>query len=294
MAMASSIDRLLYGIPVWLRWLLGINIAVAVIIGLGGLWAVIAQQTPADTSWLYLPPSFSGLAEKPWTLFTYMFTHVNFWHLFFNMIWLWWFGMLLESCGPKLTLALYLGGGIAGALLFITVSSATGDSSGAGLCGASASILAMMGATAVLMPRREVRFLFGWTRLLWLTIAAIALTFLGSLMPGTASFPAHLGGFLFGLATASVYKFKYYGHSCVNTHREARIAEQPQPQQTAGSLWSSPEALTREQKQTVSDPEEQLDLLLDKIRISGYDSLSSKEKTKLHVLSQQLKEKTQR
>lgn len=294
MAMASSIDRLLDGIPVWLRWLLGINIAIAAIIGLGGLWAVIVQQTPADTSWLYLPPSFRGLTEKPWTLFTYMFTHVNFWHLLFNMIWLWWFGMFLESFGPRLTLTLYLGGGIAGALLFITVSTATGDSSGAGLCGASASILAMMGATAVLMPRLKVRFLFGWTRLLWLTIAAIALTFLGSLMPGTASFPAHLGGLLFGIITASVYKFKYYGHSCVNTYRKDNIAEQTQPQQTAGSLWSTPEALLSKQKQTATDPEEQLDLLLDKIRISGYDSLSSKEKTKLHVLSEQLKEKTQR
>lgn len=73
---------------------------------------------------LYLPLSyFSNDLFRPWQLATHMFSHVQFWHLFFNMFSLWMFGSILEQVlGPKRFLAYYLITGFGGAFLYMLVN----------------------------------------------------------------------------------------------------------------------------------------------------------------------------
>ena len=116
---------------------------------------------------LALPASFTRFIFQPWSLFTYMFMHAGFMHILFNMLWLYWFGQLfLYFFSGKHLRGLYILGGICGGLLYMIsynifpyfypmVETST-------LVGASASVLAIVVATAYREPNYPVRlFLFG-------------------------------------------------------------------------------------------------------------------------------------
>ena len=104
-----------------------------------------------------------------------MFTHYSPLHILFNMLWLYWFARLIKGLTPTRLLTLYIGGGLAGGLAFLMW-----HSSPAPLCGASASVLALMTAAAILDPDRRLGlFLVGEIKLKWIAVGAIALTMLG-------------------------------------------------------------------------------------------------------------------
>ncbi len=70
--------------------------------------------------WLAVPADMGKLITRPWTIFTYMFLHYDFWHILFNMLWLFWFGKIfLEYLNQRQLLSTYLFGGLAGAAFFI-------------------------------------------------------------------------------------------------------------------------------------------------------------------------------
>ena len=69
---------------------------------------------------LALPASTAVLSLKPWSLLTYMFLHLDFFHILFNMLWLYWFGKIfLEYMNSRQLLVTYILGGIAGGALYI-------------------------------------------------------------------------------------------------------------------------------------------------------------------------------
>ena len=69
--------------------------------------------------WLALPSDPILFITRPWTLLSYMFMHADFWHLFWNMLVLFFAGRLFtEYLGEQRLLTVYLYGGIAGGMLF--------------------------------------------------------------------------------------------------------------------------------------------------------------------------------
>src|SRR5690606_11749920 len=71
--------------------------------------------------YLFLPGSLETLVTRPWTILTYMFLHAGLWHILVNMLFLFWFGRLMEEyLGRKKVISLYFLGGIAGGLLYIS------------------------------------------------------------------------------------------------------------------------------------------------------------------------------
>ena len=91
-------------------------------------------------------------------LVTYMFMHADVLHLLFNMLWLYWFGQLfLYLFSEKHFRGVYLLGGLCGAALYILAYNVfpyfSASVQGALLIGASASVLAIAVATAVLQCR---------------------------------------------------------------------------------------------------------------------------------------------
>lgn len=156
---------------------------------------------------LALPSTAGELFRQPWTLFTYMFTQLDFWHLLVNMLWLGWFGTLYrEGKQPGRLAAVYIAGGIAGALGFIAASYLSSASSlpaspaTATLVGASAATLAVIAATTFRCPDLPVRLLFYFeVKLKWLAPISL-LTLLLPPENGTAScMAAHAAGLLSGL-----------------------------------------------------------------------------------------------
>lgn len=103
----SYLDRLVPSGAVC-QWLIGINLAVFLIQVLLGKDSQLVNHFT-----LHSPSVYEG---EIWRVFTYAFLHGDFMHIFFNMLFLWWFGSDLEEvCGPREFLAFYLGGVLAGA-----------------------------------------------------------------------------------------------------------------------------------------------------------------------------------
>ena len=143
------------------------------------------------------------------TLFTSMFMHGGFMHLFGNMLYLWIFGNNIEDYfGPIRFLVFYVVGGIAAVALHIAFS----PQSIVPLIGASGAISAVLGAYFVLYPRARVLalyFLFFFVQTAWLPASIVlgiyfVLQFINALLGwgaqagGGVAWFAHLGGFAFG------------------------------------------------------------------------------------------------
>ncbi|MFI5138462.1 MAG: rhomboid family intramembrane serine protease, partial [Sphingobacteriales bacterium] len=223
--------------------------------------------------YLLLPASLPKLLTHFWTPVTYMFMHADIWHILFNMLWFYWFGQIFEEyLGKKRTLGLYFMGGLAGAFLFIFSYNVfpffthTNEAATNVLLGASASVMAIMVATATLLPDYTIPLiLIGPVKLKWLVLFFIALDFLGITGLNAGGELAHLGGALTG--------FLYIKQLQKGNDWIGNIAKlfKPKPKLKVVSNNTS--------KRTVSLPrQEEIDLILDKISQSGYDSLSKQEK----------------
>lgn len=136
---------------------------------------------------------FGGVADGAyWQLLTSMFTHVEVWHIAFNMLALWFLGPQLEMVLGRLRfLALYLVSGLAGSVCVFWLSSEDGRT-----LGASGAVFGLLGALLV------VAYKVGGnvqTLLSWLAMNAV-ITFL---VPNV-SWQGHLGGLVGGALVGTV------------------------------------------------------------------------------------------
>jgi membrane associated rhomboid family serine protease len=138
-------------------------------------------------------------SDRPWTILTALFIHVDFWHIFGNMVTLFFFGtFLVRLIGSNWFLLLYFVGGIAGNALYLGL----GDRLIA-VVGASGAIYAVAGALVVMMPRLPVRLYFLIPLPLW---AVVLIFFVGwSFIPGVA-WQAHIGGLAVGLIAGFFFR----------------------------------------------------------------------------------------
>jgi membrane associated rhomboid family serine protease len=132
-----------------------------------------------------------NLLLRPWALVTSLFLHADIWHIFFNMLALFFFGRFLtQLVGERRFLWVYFLGGIAGNILFALLAPPFTRA-----IGASGAIYALGGTLAVMRPKVRV-FVFGIIPMpLWMAITGF---FLLSFFPMIA-WEAHLGGLLTGL-----------------------------------------------------------------------------------------------
>jgi membrane associated rhomboid family serine protease len=235
-----------------------------------------------SNEYLLLTASLHKLLTRFWTPLTYMFMHATVWHILFNMLWLYWFGQIFEDfLGRKRTLGLYLLGGFAGAFLYVlcyntlpffTHNNAAYNST---LVGASASVMCIMAATATQLPDYTLNLiLIGPIRIKWIVLFLIVLDFLGTVGPNAGGEIAHLGGAFMG--------FIYIKQLQKGNDLVAMIANifkrQPKLKIVTGNASKNPFYVPRQ---------EEIDLILDKISKSGYDSLSKQEKEILFRASKQ-------
>ena len=278
-------------------WLVTANAGVSIILMIAGLVCGYFN-IPDDwtISWFSLSADYMSVLTHPWTILTYMVTQYSPLHLLFNIIWLLWFGRIcLMVLSPRGVLKLYVAGGLAGAIFYIPASLVPGLNSAGYLCGSSASVIALMAGAAVIAPDMPLRFLFGEIRLKWLAAICILLTFAGASTTTAAGQTAHAGGLLCGLLVGwSVRKDKLTESLIPVKNGKAghpfkkKRNHQPRP--------VSPQAAQNLKRVLESRPndQERLDQLLDKIRLSGYNSLSSVEKRELNAISNRLSDRKEK
>jgi membrane associated rhomboid family serine protease len=234
-----------------------------------------------------------GHGFEIWQLFTYMFMHGGFMHIFFNMFALWIFGMELEQVlGSRKFLIYYLlcgfGGGLAN-LLIAPLFTAVGPT-----IGASGAIYGVLLAFGMMFPDRPIYVYFLLpikAKYFVLIYMAIEFFSVGS-MDGIAHF-AHLGGAVVGLVylLADGYTF---GSTFSRNRTEnmfssfSKFGQTPKRQDDYGEVSDAKVYDMKEYQNEAQKHQKQIDEILDKISKNGYQSLTDEEKKILFEASKKL------
>lgn len=154
------------------------------------IFFVLGMTIPGFSETLALRPRY--LLQQPWTSISYMFVHAGPWHLFFNMLSLYFFGPRVEDrMGSPRFLALYMVSGLGGAVLSLLTP-------GVMIVGASGATFGVFLAYAMFWPHDRILI---WGIMPVEARVLVLLTTLYSLWGGTGSFGgsiahwAHLGGY---------------------------------------------------------------------------------------------------
>jgi len=244
--------------------------------------------------WLMLPASVPEFLSKPWTLFTYFFMHERFFHILFNMLFLYWFGRIIkEFLGGGKIVSLYVLGGLAGGLFYILIYNTIPlfaeriDSSM--MLGASAGVFAVVVGAATFMPNYTMLLMFiGPVRIKYIALFYVILAFAQSTGSNAGGELAHLGGAAVGFFYIKqlqqgtdwgkgIHWFFSFVQSFFKSQPKVKVSYRKKDK---GSPFMA-SSRGQSSKPLSSTSQDEIDSILDKISHSGYESLTKEEKQKL-------------
>ncbi|MDP5157084.1 MAG: rhomboid family intramembrane serine protease [Flaviramulus sp.] len=238
----------------------------------------------SSLGWLELPSGFSNFLSKPWAIITYAFLHYDFFHILFNMLWLYFLGrMFLNLFGPKMALNIYFLGAISGGLFFMLCYNLLPNVFGerSSLLGASAAIRALLIFLCAYMPNQDIRFFMFNLKLWYVGAAIIVLDIIGLFGINAGGNLAHLGGALLGYFYAKqLIKGQDIGkgfEKIMDAFTNFFKASKKTPLKTVHKNKSKVGGYNKADFNEYNN-QKKIDVILDKISKSGYDSLNSEEK----------------
>ena len=242
-------------------------------------------QSYSFFSWFEFPVKLGDFIVQPWSIFTYAFIHYDFWHLLFNMLWLYFIGrMFVNLFNTKMALNVYFLGAIFGALLFMLGYNLfpTIFNKGTLLVGASAAVRALLIFLCVYMKDMEVRVFTFNLKLWYIGAALVTLDVLGLFGINPGGNMAHLGGALLGYFYAVQLKkgtdigkgfekmMDGFSNLFKGSTKRSNLKTVHKNKTKVGGYTKGDFSEFNKQKQ--------IDIILDKISKSGYDSLTKEEK----------------
>jgi membrane associated rhomboid family serine protease len=213
---AVTVGLIAANVVVWLwEWQTGVEKEV---LHYGYYPCSVEGPCVAPASTVHYLPWFAGV-------FTSMFMHASWIHIGGNMLFLWIFGNNVEdSMGRARFLVWYLLAGVAATATQTAVTLASTDAAGASIpnIGASGAIAGVLGAYLLLLPRASVltAFIFGliflreipavWFIGIWFLLQLVegGFSIVQPQAGGGTAFFAHVGGFVFGVATVRLFTEK--------------------------------------------------------------------------------------
>ena len=267
-----------------------INTAVWLLIQLAFMigWAFNRSDLMVEVvilDYLALPASFELLITRPWTLLTYMFLHTSFWHILFNMLWLYWFGKIfMQYLNQRQLITTYILGGLAGGLLYILAYNIfpvfETVMPQARALGASASVMAIVTAISFYIPNYTINMIFfGRVKIFYLALALFIIDFFMIRHGNAGGHIAHIGG--------AVYGFFYIYYLRKGKDISKLFPKITYRKKTGHTIKRKPRAKTKKASRPATDQsynknraakQRRIDEILDKISRSGYDSLTKEEK----------------
>lgn len=227
-------------------------------------------------NWFTLQPDFGLLLERPWTLISYGFLHVGFFHILFNMLVLYYFGNLFMDFFNSKQFLLYLILGIVsgGFIYMLSYNYLPGLSTqNSLLVGASAGVMAIVIGISSHIPHYSMSFRFiGNIKLLYIAIALVVLDVVQIPTGNAGGHLAHLGGSLLGFLMTT---YLDQGKGLISSMSGSLIKKEKKPLKT---VYKSAKKTTYTKKETKSEEQARIDSILDKISKSGYDTLTKEEK----------------
>ncbi|HPT20484.1 MAG TPA: rhomboid family intramembrane serine protease [Bacteroidales bacterium] len=278
----SSLTRLIY-----------VNIAVFILINIAAVIGFLLKNPVISDETLRLfavPSSLKVLLARPWTIMTYMFVHKDIWHILFNMLWLYWFGRIfLEYLDQKKLVAIYLLGGICGALAYVlsfNIFPAFEEIVNESIAiGASASVMAVVVAIAAYVPDYTINLLLiGRIKIKYMALAIFVLTSVMDFSVNSGGKLAHIGGALFGyFYTINLRQGRDFSKGINKIIDFLVTVFKPRPKLKV--THKKPVTDYEYNKSKVRN-QEKINSILDKISKGGYDSLTKEEKETLFKESQ--------
>jgi len=265
--------------------LIYINIGVFLLANISLLFISFSNRDLAEqiqNPWFSFPSNLNMLLLKPWTIITYMFYHVDIWHIVFNLIFFYWFGQIfLQYLDNKKLVGVYLLGGISGAIVFSIAfnfyQSATGINFNGILFGASAAIMAVAIAISAIVPNYSLNMLFiGPVKLKYIALFYIVLDIISINRENPGGHIAHLGGALFGYIFAVQYKNGKDLTKGLNSFLDG-LSSLFKFKRKMKVTYQKPFSDFDYNKQKI-DNQKEMDRILDKIAKGGYESLTKEEK----------------
>lgn len=263
--------------------LIVINVAAFLVVRLGSFFL---SESPFNFArWFVLSDDLDTLLFRPWTLITYGFLHFDFFHILFNMIWLYWFGKFaLNLFTGKRVLTVYLLGALFGGLLFVLSYNLfpVFEGNRGYLIGASGAVTALMIFIATYTPNTELR-IFSFTIKLWhIALFLFLLDLVRIPSSGNAGgLLAHVGGGIFGYTYAvQLAKGKDIGKWFEDIIDWFVNFFKPRTKKPFKTVHRTKQASKRSAAPADSktDHQKKIDSILDKIGKSGYESLTKAEK----------------
>jgi len=267
--------------------LIYINVGVFILIRLIIVFCTLFQVGNVNfVQYLQMPSSLNLLIYRPWTVLTYMFLHVDVLHILLNMLWLYWFGRIfLLYFNARQFGGLYVSGGIFGAIFFLLAYNSFPyfvNVVGSGfLMGASASVMAIVFAVSFYRKNHEINLMFfGRIKLIYLALGAFVIDLLSVVSANSGGHIAHIGGALFGVLFAMQYQkgvdITVYMNRLIDRLVNWKKTRRPHMKVTYKKQEADAAYNMRKRKEM-----DNLDEILDKLKQSGYQSLSSEEKKML-------------
>ena len=229
--------------------------------------------------WFSLPYRFSEVLSHPWSIITYGFLHHSLGHLFFNMLVLYFIAQSFANLfKPRLSFKIYILGVIFGGLAFVFVSMLFPDllRINGPLVGASAGVRACILFLCVYWPNKPIGFFSFRFPLKYLGIAMVLLDLPGLMSVNSGGTVAHIGGYLSGFLYAKQFKIGKDLGSFLDVVLD--YFKSVNKLKTVHKSKSSTMGGKQKKEFNTFLQQKQIDLILDKISKSGYDSLTQAEK----------------
>lgn len=282
-----------------------IIINVVVFVAINFLWIIFrvthAWETPdiyyTIRNFFILSADWKHNLTHPWAIITHAFFHEGFWHILWNMLFMYWFGRIVgDFIGNQRILPIYLLGGIVGGVTYFLSVNLLPYDGGVYAYGASGAVMAIVVAAGTISPDYIMRLLFlGDVKLKYIVAVLVFIDLIG--MAGTNNTGghfAHLGGALFGYIFVRQLREGNDWSIPVNNLIDRilnfynNLGQGRRPKKGPRMVYKNPVKTKKashasKKGESVSDYEdlshqEQLDAILDKIKQSGYESLSEEEK----------------
>jgi membrane associated rhomboid family serine protease len=262
--------------------IIAVNIAVFFIGRLITSFSNISKTS--SLNWLELPKEFSVFILQPWSIITYGFTHIELWHLLMNMLVLYFVGRSFSNLfSIKTSLNIYFLGIISGGFAYLLTVALFPNflNYASSLVGASAGVRATLIFLCAYMPHHEMRLGSLRFKLMYVGFVMVALDLFGLFGGNSGGNVAHLGGDLLGYFYAT------------RLRQGTDIGKGFEKIMDAFLAWFSFKKKSKlktvyKDKSKVGgynkgefnqfNNQKKVDVILDKISKSGYESLTKEEK----------------
>ena len=221
----------------------------------------------------------------PWVLITSIFLHEGFWHLLWNMLFLFWFGRIVgDLIGNHRVMPLYLLGGIFAGLIFILSAQFLpfGNHGEVYALGASGAVMALVVAAGMIAPDYGIHLIIiGEVRLKYIVAVLVVLDLISLANDSnTGGHFAHLGGAFFGYLFIVLIREGIDLSTGVNSLMASIIGlfQPVQQKRWPRLVYVQDNGKRKKTSRNEVNPQKKLDGILEKIKQKGIESLSAEER----------------